>query len=141
MTIVELKGETPMPETVVNEIKVHSRENCYLFTPEQMKRLEETAIAIQLDPGTHRIKIRDGGFSYIAGAGSVSEQVVLLWIYGGKVINRQTNVAVNATWASLNGADDVLELTVLEPATVNAFFFDTYLEDNAGELTLVVERV
>jgi len=126
---------------VVSELKVHSKDNCYLFTPEQMKRLEDTAVAVKLEPGTHTIKIKEGVFDYIAGSGYAGEAMVLFWIYGGKVINSQTNVEVAATWASLNGADDSLELKVLEPATLNAFFFDTYLEDNAGELTLSITRV
>ncbi|HIK15849.1 MAG TPA: hypothetical protein IGS53_11285 [Leptolyngbyaceae cyanobacterium M33_DOE_097] len=126
---------------VVRELKVHSKDNCYLFTPEQMKRLEDTAVAVKLEPGTHTIKIKEGVFDYIAGSGYAGEAMVLLWIYGGKVINSQTDVEVAATWASLNGADDSLELKVLETATLNAFFFDTYLEDNAGELTLSITRV
>jgi phosphate transport system substrate-binding protein len=62
----------------------------------------------------------------------------LLWIHGGKVINRKTDVPVVATWSSLNGYDETLTLEVLEPTTLHAFFIDTHLEDNDGEVTLSV---
>ncbi|HEY9887237.1 MAG TPA: hypothetical protein V6D02_02485, partial [Candidatus Obscuribacterales bacterium] len=78
-------------------------------------------------------------FSYADGG--AAEPVVLLWIYGGKVINKKTNVEVGATWASLNGFDDALVMDVVEPATLCAFFFDTHTSDNEGELTLSVVRI
>ena len=45
------------------------------------------------------------------------------------------------TWASLNGFDDALVMDVVEPATLCAFFFDTEITDNEGELTLSVVRI
>jgi hypothetical protein len=57
------------------------------------------------------------------------------------VINQKTGVEVGATWSSLNGFDDTLTLEVLEPATLCAFFFDTYAEDNQGEVQLTVVRI
>lgn len=124
----------------VAEFKVHSQHNCYLFSPEQMKKLEQTAVTVHLEPGTNRVKIQSGSFDYVGKSGLSGEPLVLLWIYGGKVINKKTNVEVAATWESLNGYNDLLELEVCEPATLKAFFFDTYLEDNDSELTLSVER-
>jgi hypothetical protein len=65
----------------------------------------------------------------------------MLWIYGGTFINKKTNVSVQATWSTLNGDDDTLTLDVLETTTLCAFFFDSYLEDNEGEVTLSVVKI
>jgi hypothetical protein len=129
-----------MEGQTVAELKVHSKHNCYLFTPEQMKKLEQTAIAINLEPGRHTVKIQSGAFDYVGRSGLSGEPLVLLWIYGGKVVNHKTNVEVAATWESLNGYNDFLELEVREPAVMNAFFFDTYIADNDGEVTLSITR-
>jgi hypothetical protein len=131
-----------MEGCVVTDLKVHSKNNCFVLTPEQMARIQtEIAVTARLEPGINIIKIRDGGFNYRAGSGHTGEALVLLWIYGGRVINQKTNVEVVATWSSLNGYDDTLTLDVKEPATLCAFFFDTHLEDNNGEILLSVVRI
>jgi hypothetical protein len=61
---------------------------------------------------------------------------VILWIYGGQVINQKTNRLVGCTWSSLNGYDDILHLKVMETTQISAIFFDTYSQDNQGEVTL-----
>jgi hypothetical protein len=125
----------------VTDLTVHSKHNCFQFSPEQMEALQRTGVSVRLEAGTNIVKIRSGSFGYRAGEDHQNEPVVLLWIYGGKVVNQKTNVPVNATWASLNGYDDALVMEVLEPATLCAFFFDTYLEDNDESLTLSVVRI
>jgi hypothetical protein len=65
----------------------------------------------------------------------------MLWIYGGKVVNQKTNVPAASTWSTLNGLDDTLTLEVLEPATLCAFFFDTYSADNQGAVELSIVRI
>jgi hypothetical protein len=124
------------------ELTVHSKHNCYFIDPETMRQLEqETSVSLSLSSGTHIIRIKSGAFGYRTEFGHQGEPIVLLWIYGGKVVNRKTGVEVAATWISLNGYSDMLTLEVREPATVCAFFFDTYLEDNTGEITLSLTRV
>jgi len=131
-----------MEGCVVTDLKVHSKHNCYTLSPEVMQRIEkEVAVSTTLEPGTNIIKIRSGSFDYITGDRQVGEPLVLLWIYGGTFINKKTNVEVSATWSSLNGYDDTLTLEVLEPATLSAFFFDTHLDDNEGEVHLSVVRI
>jgi hypothetical protein len=131
-----------MEGCIVTDLKVHSKHNCFFLDPEMMRRIQqETAVKATLEPGTNIIKIRSGAFNYRLDGSSNGEPIVLLWVYGGKVINKKTNVEVGATWSSLNGYDDVLTLEVLEPATLCAFFFDTYLEDNEGEVLLSVVRI
>jgi hypothetical protein len=101
----------------------------------------DISVKAYLEPGINIIKIRSGSFDYIEGDRKVGEPLVLLWIYGGKFINKKTGVTVDATWSSLNGYDDTLTLEVLETATLNAFFFDTHLEDNEGEVNLSIVRI
>jgi hypothetical protein len=125
----------------VTDLTVHSKHNCFQLSPDQMEALQRTGVSLRLEIGTNIVKIRSGSFGYRSGEDSKNEPVVLLWIYGGKVINKKTSVPVNATWVSLNGYDDTLVMEVVEPATLCAFFFDTYLEDNDEELTLSVVRV
>ncbi|MFM7423745.1 MAG: hypothetical protein ACKO7W_01875 [Elainella sp.] len=128
--------------TTVTELKVHNRYNCYALGESTMNYLQnEVAVSVKLEPGTNLIQISSGSFSYRTDDGEAGEPLVMLWIYGGKVINRKTGVPVNATWSSLNGYDDVLTLEVLEPATLCAFFFDTYIDDNEGEVQLSIARL
>lgn len=118
---------------------VDSRENCYVLDEQRLNALQTTANSIQLEPGTYVIRIEKGAFSHWnENQRFLPEPWVLLWIYGGTVINKKTNVKVGATWSSLNGYDDALTLDVLEPTTLCGLFFDTYKADNAGEVTLSI---
>ncbi|MDB9524969.1 hypothetical protein PN498_03135 [Oscillatoria sp. CS-180] len=128
-----------MEGCVVTDLKVHSQHNCYRLSPEQMQAIQDQGVLVRLEPGTNIVKLREGGFGYTANDNA--EPAVLLWIYGGKFVNKKTNVEVNATWTSLNGFDDALVVEVIDPATLCAFFFDTHVGDNEGELTLSVVRI
>lgn len=130
-----------MEGCTVADLKVHSRHNCYHLSTEQMRAIESTGASLKLESGVNIVKIRSGAFAYGSGTKAAAEPMVLLWIYGGKVINKKTNVEVVATWVSLNGYDDALVLEVIEPATLCAFFFDTEPGDNDSELTLSVVRI
>lgn len=126
----------------VTDLKIHSKHNCYQLDAETMQKLqEETAVSTQLQPGTYLLRIRSGAFNYQANDHQFGEPLVMLWIYGGKLINKKTNVPTAATWSTLNGDDDTLTLEVLETTTLCAFFFDSYLEDNEGEVTLSVVKI
>lgn len=130
-----------MPACTVSELKVHSKHNCYALGAEAMARLQnEVSVVVSLETGTNVIKIRDGSFNYHSNTGRTGEPLVMLWIYGGKVVNQKTGVPVVATWSTLNGYDDALTLDVIEPATLCAFFVDTYPEDNDGEVQLSIVR-
>ncbi len=124
----------------IQEVKVHNRYNCFHLTPEEMTGIQQRAVSTPLDTGIYKVRIKEGAFDYQQNAGHQGEPWVLLWIHGGKVINKQTNVPVSATWSTLNGYEDVLTLEVIEPTTLSAFFIDTYLEDNEGEVTLSVSQ-
>lgn len=131
-----------MEGCAVTDLRVHSKRNCFLLDADILRRLQQEAgVSTKLETGTNVVKIRSGAFNYRSDSGHQGEPVVLLWIYGGKVVNKKTGVAVGATWSTLNGYDDTLTLEVLESATLCAFFFDTYLEDNDGELMLSILRI
>lgn len=130
-----------MAGDVVTDIKVHSQNNCYRLSPEQMNAIQDNGVSITLNSGTNVVKLRENDKPYLTGIGTRAEPWVLLWIYGGKVVNTKTNVEVVATWASLNGYDDTLTLNVIEPATLCAFLFDTSTGNHSGELTLSVSTL
>ncbi|WP_413167192.1 DUF4912 domain-containing protein [Capilliphycus salinus ALCB114379] len=125
----------------IEHLTVHSRRNCHLLDEERMRRLQETAVSQTLEPGLYVIRIKSGGFGYGSEVSPVGEPMVIFWIYGGTVINKKTRVPVAATWSTLNGFHDSLTLEVRETATLCAFFFDTYPEDNQGEVTVSVARL
>lgn len=141
MTISETDQEINTKTCTVSELKVHSQRNCYALGAEALSRLQtEVSVSVQLETGTNVIQIRAGSFGY-QDAGHAGEPVVMLWIYGGKVINQKTGVPVVSTWSTLNGYDDALTLEVLESATLCAFFFDTDLADNSGQVQLSILRI
>ena len=116
-------------------LKVHSRHHCYRPSPEQMTALQDRGVSVSLNPGINVVKLLESNTPALSETGTKMEPWVLLWIYGGKVINPQTNVEVVATWASLRGYSDRLTLEVLEPATLCALLFDA---SHSDELTLSV---
>lgn len=122
------------------DIVVHSQRNCYYIDPDSMKRIELKGASKMLQSGSYDIRIKSGAFGYRNESSSQEEPIVMLWIYGGKVKNHATNVEVGATWVSLNGYNDTLKLDVVEPTTLCAFFYDTYLEDNEGEVILSLQK-
>ncbi|MBX2864875.1 MAG: hypothetical protein KTR27_15090 [Leptolyngbyaceae cyanobacterium MAG.088] len=127
-----------MEADIVTDLKVHSRHNCYRLSPDQMNAIQSKGVSVTLKPGTNVVKLLENETSYTTGIGDKAEPWVLLWIYGGKVVNSKTNVEVVATWASLNGYEDSLTMTVIESATLCAFLFDTSTGNHSGELTLSV---
>lgn len=130
--------EPPKPGTV-ETIQVHSRNNAVMFDEAQLHHIEhDVASTHQLDPAVYTLRLRDGVFNYDGDDAHPGEAFVLLWIHGGTVINQKTGVPVSSTWTTLNGYDDTLMLDVREPATLCAFFLDTYPDDNTGEVTLSV---
>jgi hypothetical protein len=139
---------TTLPVTAGNcaieHLTVHSRRNCFLLDEERMKQLQEKAVSQTLEPGIYVLRIKSGLFGY-GGFDSNSlplgEPMVIFWLYGGKVINKKTRVPVGATWSTLNGFHETLTLEVQETTTLCAFFFDSFPDDNQGEVTVSVARL
>ncbi len=133
--------EEPQQDCTITHVRVDSKTNCYPLTPEQMQQLQQTGVTHTLQPGLHLVRIKSGEFNYYPASGLQGEPIVMLWIFGGKVINKKTNMEIASTWSSLNGYADLLTLEVLETATLCAFFFDSYIEDNQGEVTISVVQI
>ncbi|MGB3190124.1 MAG: DUF4912 domain-containing protein [Limnoraphis sp.] len=125
----------------IQHLTVHSRQNCHLLDDQRMKQLQETAVSHTLEPGIYVVRIKSGAFGYGSELFPTGEPMVIFWIYGGTVINKKTRVPVGATWSTLNGYHDSLTLEVQETSTLYAFFFDSYPEDNQGEVTISVVRL
>ena len=117
------------------DLKVHSRHHCYRPSPEQMTAIQDRGVSVTLNPGLQVVKLLERDTSDAHEIAAKVEPWILLWIYGGKVINSKTNVEVVATWASLRGYGDALTIEVLEPATLCALLFD---DSHSGEITLSV---
>ena len=110
-----------------------------MFDQEQLRHIEQDiATTHELTPGVYTLRLRDGVFNYNADDNHPGEPFVLLWIHGGTVINQKTGVPVSSIWTTLNRYEDTLRLDVRAPATLCAFFVDTYPDDNAGEVTISV---
>lgn len=133
----------PLTEhSVITDVVVHSRRNAFLLSAAEMQHIQDhVAAKTHLASGLYEIKITDGSFDYQAQTGEPGEPLAILWIYGGRVINKATNVPVMSTWSTLNGYGDILTLEVLDSTTFCAFFIDTYLDDNEGEVRVSVEKI
>ena len=133
----------PLTEhSVITDVVVHSRRNAFLLSAEEIQHIQDhVAAKTHLASGLYEINITDGSFDYQSQTGEPGEPLAILWIYGGRVINKATNVPVTATWSTLNGYGDILTLEVLDSAILCAFFIDTYLDDNEGEVHVSVEKI
>lgn len=129
-------------QCAIQTVKVHSRNNALRLDQGQMNYIQDSvSVRHPLEQGLYILRIRDGIFNYDGDDTHPGEPFVLLWIYGGKVVNQKTGVPVSATWSTLNGYADTLTLDVKEPAQVCAFFIDTFGDDNLGEVALSVIKL
>jgi hypothetical protein len=129
-------------QTSITDLVVNSSKNCYQLTKEQMESIQNKGVTAELTQGIYVVRIKEGAFDYVKDSDDVeNEPLVLLWIYGGKFKNLKINKQVSASWSTLNGYDDTLTLAVSEPSKLCAFFFDTEINDNAGDVTVSVVKV
>jgi phosphate transport system substrate-binding protein len=123
-------------------ITLNATTNAFLLDGDQVNRLQhQTAVSKDLQPGHYQVRITQGSFSYRPLTEHAGEPLVMLWMKGGQVVNAKTNHPVSGAWTTLNGYGDTLDLQVVEPTTLLAFFVDTNVQDNNGEVTVVVEQV
>ena len=122
-------------------LTIDTKNNCYVINPDQMNNLQQNvATSFTFDKGTFDIKIIGGCYKY-AKAKTEGEPFVLLWIYGvngSKFINKTTGYEVGATWTTLNGSNDNLQLEVKQRTVLNALFFDVNNNDNSGSVDLLI---
>lgn len=122
-------------------LKANSQAHCYELDERQLLNLESRSNCYLLEAGIYTIKIAEGYFRYgNSQQFDPGEPLVLIWIFGGRFINRQTKVPVGQTWLSLNGYEDHLDLQVVEPTRLCGMFFDTHAQDNQGQVILSITK-
>ena len=124
-------------------LTVDSHQNCYVLNENHLSGLKQwERNFIELDPGNYRIKIREGNASYWSDNKKFEiEPWALVWIKAGKFVPKLTATEVDETWCSLNGFQDEFILEVKAKTTLSGFFFDTYKEDNQGQIILAIESI
>ncbi len=122
---------------------VDSKENCYVINEQHLLSLQQKdSNSIELTPGNYRIKIRESNATYWSNEQRFQlEPWALIWIKGGKFVPKLTGIEVEETWCSLNGLKDDFIIEVKENVTLSGFFFDTYKDDNQGQIILAIETV
>jgi hypothetical protein len=140
---VELLITSNKPSFNPQTITVDSHRNCFLLDEAIISSLkQQNANFIELEPGNYKIKIRESNATYWSSAQRFQlEPWALLWIKNGKFISNLTGIEVEETWCSLNGLQDEFILEVKEKTTILGFFFDTYKDDNQGQVVLEINTV
>src|SRR4028119_2182554 len=136
---VSITGNQQTPQTLT----VDSKTNCYPLDSNSLSNLKKpNANSIELAPGNYRVKIRESNATYGAAAKNFQvEPWALLLIQGGKFISKLTGIEVSESWCSLNGFKDDVIFEVKEKTTISGFFFDTYIEDNQGQVVLEINNI
>jgi hypothetical protein len=124
-------------------LTVDSKSNCYVIEEGIISSLKQpNSNFIELEPGNYKIKIRESNATYWSSEQKFQlEPWALLWIKDGQFVSNLTGLEVEETWCSLNGLQDEFILEVKEKTTILGFFFDTYKEDNKGQVVLEINTV
>ena len=133
-----IKGNSQTQELIVN-----SQNNTYNLNEQYLSSLKQwSQNFIELESGNYRVKIREGNASYWSDEKKFKlEPWALIWIKAGKFVTQLTGVETSETWCSLNGFKDEFILEVKTKTTLSGLFFDTYKEDNEGQIVVAVEPV
>ncbi len=140
---VDLSITSQTPSFPSQRLTVNSKKNCYVLDEKHLSSLKQwDRNFIELDPGNYRIKIHEGNASYWSDNKKFDiEPWALIWIKAGKFVSKLTGIEVDETWCSLNGFQDEFILEVKAKTTLSGFFFDTYKEDNEGQIVLAIEPI
>ena len=125
------------------ELTVDSQSNTYVLNEKYLSSLKQwSQNFIELAPGNYRVKIREGNASYWSDEKKFKlEPWALIWIKAGKFVTQLTGIETSETWCSLNGFKDEFILEVKTKTTLSGLFFDTYKEDNEGQIVVAIEPV
>ena len=125
------------------ELTVDSQNNTYILNEKYLSSLKQwSQNFIELEPGNYRIKIREANASYWSDEKKFKlEPWALIWIKAGKFVTQLTGVETSETWCSLNGLKDEFILEVKAKTTLSGLFFDTYKEDNEGQIVVAIANV
>ncbi|MDY7023562.1 MAG: hypothetical protein SWJ54_19795 [Cyanobacteriota bacterium] len=138
---------TQVTSQIQRRLNVKSQNNCWKLNQGQLnniKRYDQNFI--ELKPGDYKIKVKQANISYWEQQDEKFklEPWAILWINGGKFITKypaqDDKYAVSESWCSLNGYNEELNLKVLEKTTLFGLFFDTYKEDNHGQVILEIRE-
>lgn len=126
-----------------HSLTVDSQKNCYILDEKYLSRLKQWGNNfIELEPGNYRVKIRDSNASYWSQEQKFKlEPWALIWMKAGSFVTQLTGVEVSETWCSLNGLQDEFILEVKAKTTLSGLFFDTFKEDNEGQIVIAIESV
>jgi hypothetical protein len=140
---VNLVISSNKPSFGTQRLGVDSKKNCYVIDAGIISSLtQQNSNFIELAPGNYKVKIRESNASYWSEEAKFQlEPWALLWIKDGKFISNVTGIEVKETWCSLNGLQEYFILEVKEKTTMLGFFFDTYKEDNKGQVVLEIKPV
>src|SRR5919199_1345582 len=140
---IDLLISSNKPFFAPQTLTVDSKRNSYVLDENQLASLKQSGTnSIELNPGNYRLKISEGNATYWSDNKKFDlEPWALIWIQGGKFITKLTGIEVEETWTSLNGFKDEVVLEVKEKTTLTGLFFDTYKEDNEGQIILAIESV
>ena len=125
------------------QITVDSQQNCYVLDEKYLASLKKWGNNfIELEPGNYRVKIREGNASYWSDKKKFKlEPWALIWIKAGSFVPQLTGVEVSETWCSLNGLQDEFILEVKSKTTLSGLFFDTFKDDNEGQIVIEIATV
>jgi hypothetical protein len=131
------------PSFQPQELTVDSKKNCYILDEQYLSSLRQYNLNfVELKPGNYRIKIRESNATYWSSEQKFNlEPWALIWIKDGRVTPKLTGIETEETWCSLNGLQDELILEVKGNITLSGFFFDTYKDDNEGQIILAIEPI
>ena len=124
-------------------LTVDSQKNCYSLSASYLNSLKQWGSNfIEVDPGNYRLKIQSSNASYWSESKKFQlEPWALLWMKSGKFTPQLTGTEVKETWCSLNGVNDEFVFSVAAKTTIAGFFFDTFKDDNEGQIVLALEPV
>ncbi|MEL6163665.1 MAG: hypothetical protein AAFR37_07860 [Cyanobacteria bacterium J06628_3] len=140
---IKLSITSSKPYFNPQELTIDSKKNCYVLDENYLSNLKQSGKnLVELNPGNYTVKIREGNASYWSDNKKFKlEPWSLLWVKGGKFITKLAGVEVEESWCSLNGLKDEIVLEVKEKTSITGFFFDTYKEDNEGQIILAIEII
>ena len=125
------------------QLTVDSQNNCYSLDGQYLSGLKQwDNNFIELEPGNYSLKIQSANASYWSDEKKFDlEPWALIWIEKGSFITDLDGMEVSETWCSLNGFKDEVRLKVQGKTTITGFFFDTYKEDNEGQITVSITTI
>ncbi|MGB3649894.1 MAG: hypothetical protein WBA41_01600 [Rivularia sp. (in: cyanobacteria)] len=140
---VQLLITSSKPYFNPQELTIDSKNNCYVLDENYLSSLKQSGKnLVELNPGNYTVKIREGNATYWSDSKKFNlEPWALVQIKGGKFTTKLAHIEAEQSWFSLNGLKDEIVLEVKEKTTLSGFFFDTFKDDNEGNIVLAIETI